>query len=242
MAFTSFGYILSAVCLVLFPSTVLGSEIIPITKAPYVVQVWKGGKYSCAGSFVASNLVITSAQCLGNSQPNEIEVVGGASTLSEAGYRRKVVKYLKLPRYTVGSPEWDIAVMKLESPMKGYNMAIIRINDIPVVAGQMMQISGYEPAKNPSGHLRSISAPILKRLECESYYSHMTLPNSNTCAANAGLKDGCFGDPGSPVVSNGKLCGIVTRTLNCGTSGNIGLIVGTKAVSTAIHTAMASLA
>ncbi|XP_075163690.1 trypsin-like [Haematobia irritans] len=237
MALTTFGYILSVVCLVLFPSTILGSEIIPITNAPYLVQLWKGGQYTCAGSFIASNMVITSARCVADSNVNDMEVVGGASTLGETGYRRKVVKIVIPPRYSKESSEWVIAVMKLASPMKGYNMAIVRLNDITVKPDQIMQISGYEP----TGQLHTVYAPIWKRADCAPYYSQMDLPTTNTCAANADLSNSCFGDPGSPVVSNGKLCGVVTHTFNCASHGKPFIIAGTNALSAFINNAMTTL-
>ncbi|XP_075163697.1 seminase-like [Haematobia irritans] len=256
MALKSFRYICATLCLVLFPSAIVavedfarivGGDIIPISNAPYLVQLWKDEEFICAGSLIAEDMVLTSAHCLVDSKAPEITVVGGASTLSDAGVSRKVVKISRPKAYSEENPKMDVAVMKLESPMEGDDIATIPLNDVPLKVGQIMQVSGYglksEFAKNPTGELHTIFVPILTRQSCADYYKNIfKLPETMFCAAKAGLKDHCFGDSGGPAVSNGKLCGIVSRAVGCARIEYPGIYVGTLAVSTFINNAMANLA
>uniref|UniRef100_A0A1I8PU36 Peptidase S1 domain-containing protein n=1 Tax=Stomoxys calcitrans TaxID=35570 RepID=A0A1I8PU36_STOCA len=250
----SLGSVLAALLLVFLPSStvsaqarIVGGDTIPIASAPYLLQIWKGDEFICGASLIKDNIALTSAGCVSGVKATDIEVVGGADTLSDAGVRSKVLKISRHSSYTEKTPKMDVAVMLLETPLEGDDIATIPLNDVPLKAGQIMQVSGYgqksEFASKPTGEIRTIFVPILTRANCANYYKSVLnpLPGTMFCASKPGLQDHCVGDRGGPAVSNGKLCGIVSRAVGCARVGFPGLYVGTFAVTSFINEAIANL-
>ena len=65
---------------------IVGGESIEITTRPFQVslQYTSDNEHFCGGAIIADNWVITAAHCIENTDPANIQVLAGASILSES--------------------------------------------------------------------------------------------------------------------------------------------------------------
>jgi hypothetical protein len=234
-------------------SAIVGGSQVSITDHPYQVALVHGGQPAypdgqyCGGSIRDAWHVITAAHCVfntdgsGEATPDEIDVLAGASTLSNesAGQRRHVQSISFKPDFnTPHEFQNDAAILTLDQPLDlgpGVQQLGI-IDDAPFDAldtHDQLFVTGWgiwNTATNPplaADTLRGVSVDYWTTQDCEDQF-FIQLDPGELCAetlrqGNQPAHDSCNGDSGGPLVQQGDstpaddtLVGIVSYGTQCG--------------------------
>ncbi len=201
----------------------------------YLVITTSYGTFSCGGSIIMRQYVLTAAHCVtddaGDSvAASQIRVYLGMHDrryLTTRSQSRTVVSNTVHPSYNVDTYDYDIAVLKLNSPLTiNTYVKTIRLakgNESNLfLAGNDVTVSGWGTTSyggSSPNILRKTTVDIISRSTCNrinSYNGEIT-PRM-LCAARTG-KDSCQGDSGGPLFlrdgSMFKQVGVVSFGIGC---------------------------
>lgn len=216
---------------------IVGGTAVDISSVPYLINLRIGGAFICGGSLITPNHVLTAAHCVKGVPAARMQVVGGATLLTDAnsGVRRGVAKVYTPKAYNGQTLNSDVAVLKLKAPMEGRNIATIELCTSNWKAGELIKVSGWgqtsERNKQISQQVRSVEVALITRKSCvQQYRMRGTISNTMFCASVPGVKDACEGDSGGPAVYQGQLCGIVSWGMGCARRNYPGVYTSVKTV------------
>jgi trypsin len=218
---------------------ITGGTNTDISEFPWQIYL-EAGNYTCGGSIIARNWIITAAHCTKGDfnetiPASEMVVTVGANNprISTQGKDYLVSEVIVHELFDGNTLENDIALLRLTESINFTNAAPIKLvsaND--AVAGftdpgVLSWITGYgltrvRPATYPSA-LQKVQLPIITNTQASTVWDK--IPATDLMAGyENGNKDACIGDSGGPLVvpvSNGyKLAGLVSwGSSNCNTYG-----------------------
>ncbi|CAG8282356.1 unnamed protein product [Penicillium salamii] len=205
------------------PSIVGGSEV-SIEDYPYQIALLHGGRFSCGGSIISHNYVITAAHCVLTASASELDIRAGSSFCDSGGSVVNISSIAIHPKYDTVTFENDIAILKLaESVTYGPGIGPVGIphngSGLPS-NGEEVVVSGWGAVHEggaPSTKLRAVNVSTMNTKECKALYQDWKpIADSMFCAGvPEGGKDSCAGDSGGPAVANGILSGIVSWGHGC---------------------------
>ncbi|XP_064547391.1 seminase [Drosophila montana] len=223
---------------------ILGGAPVDISSVPYLVNLRVAGNFICGGTLVTPTHVVTAAHCVKGVPASRLQVVGGATMLTDAtGVRRSVEKVFTPKAFNTRTLHSDVAVLKLKSPLQGANVATIELCNSSFQAGDLIKVSGWgkttENSKRVSQHVRSVDVALVTRRSCINQYKlRGAISDTMFCASVPGVKDACEGDSGGPAVYQNQLCGIVSWGLGCGRRNYPGVYTSVKTVRSFIDKAL----
>ncbi|XP_049315296.1 trypsin-like [Bactrocera dorsalis] len=187
---------------------------------PYYVRLHYYGEFTCGGSLVRNNAVLTAAHCVKGRNVEELSVHADTINFSDIGVER-TIKYVLIPKEYVMTKRnygYDLAVLILSSAIP--NASVIPLDRSAVAAGTSCLVIGHGRTKESgdlSEQLQEIHVPIMSREVCQHKYRGMrVITQSMMCAAERDNKHApCKGDSGGPMVCNGKQAGIVSWSVGC---------------------------
>ncbi|XP_049313864.1 trypsin II-P29-like [Bactrocera dorsalis] len=185
---------------------------------PYYVRLHYRGLFSCGGSLVRNNAVLTAAHCVKDHSVKKLRVHANTINLSDIGVVR-TIKYMLVPKkYDAETANYDVAVLILSSAIPSATVIPLHKDAIP--AGTSCLVIGHGRTKENgvfSRQLQEIHVPVLSRKVCQrKYLSKFVITQSMMCAAERGNKHApCKGDSGGPLICNGKQAGIVSWSVGC---------------------------
>lgn len=218
---------------------ITGGSDADISDFPWQVYL-EAGDYTCGGSIISNNWIITAAHCAKNDydetiQASEMIVTVGANnprnTLEGKVYR--VSEVIVHEDYDSNTLNNDIALLKLREPINYTNAEPIKLvsaKDASAGAtdpGVLSWVTGYgitrvRPETYPST-LQKVRLPIVSNSQASTVWNRIP-PTDLMAGYLNGNKDACSGDSGGPLVvpvSDGyKLAGLVSwGSSNCNTYG-----------------------
>ncbi|KAL4703315.1 hypothetical protein ACJJTC_006678 [Scirpophaga incertulas] len=205
---------------------IVGGYNASIEEMPYQVLLLlqRGNKfYQCGGSIVTTKVVLTAAHCvIGVSL---VYVIVGTTLASVGGVEYNTTRYVKHPQYSRVSRSYDIAVVKLNRPIRLDGVTSRKITlaaaGTDVLPGTNLLVSGWGATAengNATDQLMAVIVPTVAIDECRKAYPYSRLTDRQICAGvPEGGKDSCQGDSGGPAVdvATGIQVGVVSFGTGC---------------------------
>lgn len=227
---------------------VVGSSSVPNGKYPFLTALLdtRGGSTAyeqqfCGGTLVNSNHVLTAAHCVSQknvfgqlqvSPVQPLRITAGRTVLnSTQGQVRKVSNISIHPRYNGNNDAYDVAVIKLSSPVTGVKpikLASPSMDSLetPGRAGTVAGWGTTSEGGQRSDRMREARPPIVSDTSCKNSYGNQVYPSIMVCAGKTGV-DTCQGDSGGPlfVYYSGEYrqIGITSFGIGCARSGYPGV-------------------
>ncbi|XP_017351038.1 vitamin K-dependent protein C [Ictalurus punctatus] len=218
----------------------VGGEVGKRGESPWQALILNSkGKFHCGGVLISELWVLTAAHCLEGfsrfavrlGDYKRFEFEGSEVTLP-------VVKTVPHPKYDSLKADNDIALLRLESPVKFSKFIIpacLPSRDLAErvlhLNGTMTVVTGWGTDKEGtvpySSDLKHISVPLVEQSEC-AHHMVNNLTQNVLCAGSIGsIKDACSGDSGGPMMTLYRntwfLIGLVSWGEGCGNTDKLGI-------------------
>lgn len=142
----------------------------------YMMALQYKNTFVCGGTLIHELIVLTAAHCfMGMIQAEHWTVTGGVSRRGlDKGEVRRVKSLLRPSNFRDYDMNMDVALMRLDKPMKGLNIAKIPLCSGPLEAEAKVRVSGWglkdRDDIEPEKLLRTIEVPIIDTERCKDAY------------------------------------------------------------------------
>ncbi|KAL0852229.1 hypothetical protein ABMA28_000447 [Loxostege sticticalis] len=201
-----------------------------IKKYPFMASVHVSGSFSCAGSIISKELVITAATCLQipylyrnrADHKNNVTVRIGSDFTTHGGQLLNISDIFFHPQYNPENLKHNLAILRMSKDKPFPKKKKIRKvlfdktpDDLPSDVKQVTIVGwGAKDEKNqqdPSTKLSLAHLDLYKLEECKAVYSKYYVTESTFCAGITRKGSGaCEKDVGDPAVVAGVLVGVVS--------------------------------
>ncbi|XP_055904982.1 chymotrypsin-2-like [Eupeodes corollae] len=195
---------------------IVGGEVVPDGFAPYHVSLQTIiGSHFCSGTIINDRWILTAGHCVMGWNPSNFLISSGSNDLWEPEayyYPEKVFIHCNYDKPLYHN---DIALVRLETKIEfDAKTQPIDIATELLPKGSKALITGWgksELTGDYSQDLRKLDVDYIEYRKCkEMYKGDNGVDVGHICSLSANTETGvCHGDSGAPLVSDGKLVGIV---------------------------------
>ncbi|GLD48845.1 prostasin-like protein [Lates japonicus] len=194
-----------------FNTKIVGGEDAVPGAWPWQASLNRNGRLFCGGSLISNQWVLTAAHCFSSTTTSGLMVHLGRDRqqgLNPNEQSRTVTQIIKHPLYFNSGLDYDIALLKLSSPVQFTNYTrpvCLAAADSVYKEGTTCWITGWGHIMSgiplPSNQmLQQVSVPVVSNSQCNKVYGVIT-GNMLCAAVPEGGKDSCQGDSGGPMVA-----------------------------------------
>ncbi|KAM8705468.1 hypothetical protein ACLKA7_009856 [Drosophila subpalustris] len=188
----------------------------------WLIRITNGdGGFACCGAYFAPLLVITSANCM---EPFRWNLAGatadGTALTAEEIDNYAQIEIVFVPdEFVAGQTNMDIALLKLQKPIKGKMTEFIKLCTNPPDIGIFYNAYawGYSSyvVQQPSENPRTSVVPFQTMEECEKKFKEGFLSPTVFCVTHPKDRRDCLYDGGSPLTYKNELCGVASIGSSC---------------------------
>ncbi|RGD57506.1 hypothetical protein DR950_06570 [Kitasatospora xanthocidica] len=183
------------------------------------------GSLACEGAIISANTILTSAECVDGEHGLELTFRYGSHDDHAGGRIGLIAETVVYPGYDSTTHAGDLAVVHPVTPLiLDANAQPIPLSsaDSPPAAGSTVTVSGWgEPAGNADTMLQEAQANVISASACQSEVGPgYTIPPYTLCTQSTATTVSYSPryltypqDSGDPMVQDGKLVGISTRSV-----------------------------
>jgi len=194
---------------------VVGGTQVTSGGRPFQILLARGGSFTCGGSFIASNKVLTAAHCVVGYESSPTTFTVRYNTLTQTG--GSVITVSSISRhasYSSSTIDYDYAVLTLQQAFTpGTNAAIVTIATSNPANGVASVASGWGRTTgggSVSSNLLYADLSIVAQTQCQTAMGSINTITARMICANASGKGVCNGDSGGPLTVNGQQVGIAS--------------------------------
>ncbi|XP_058805209.1 trypsin-7-like [Phymastichus coffea] len=182
-----------------------------IEEESYKTDTWYTSVNKCGATVIDKWWVLTTVHCLKNKTNILIRTSGTYKAIM--GTTRKIEKVIIHPHYNTDTYDNDIALMKLQEPIKINNkqkpIPIANSSDLPT-EGQQMFISGFRDDISSLPYwLKFAIVLVMNQENCKNANNNNPISDNLFCASSDDI-NACQADFEGPAIINNKLYGIIS--------------------------------
>ncbi|XP_017075151.2 trypsin alpha-3-like [Drosophila eugracilis] len=220
------------------PERIVGGHSVPISAVPWQASLLKDGKHCCGAVIYSDQIVLTAGHCI--SEDDTIITIRVGSSEGNSGGQVVNVSRIEVHESHGTSYSNDIAVIRLQTRLRmGANVSPIPLATSSPRPGSSASVTGWGAIgwnQKVSNSLLETRVNIVDWKSCRKSYGKI-LTKEMLCAAAPG-KDSCSRDSGGPLVSDGKLVGIVSFGKGCANPKYPGVYVDVAKMKSWIYKAI----
>lgn len=198
-------------------SAIKGGRPATTAARPYAMLIEFEGSQLCGGTLIAPTKVLTAGHCVDSAgDVSSLTVVGGRTHVDGTGGTERAVTSARMDsRHSEPGYAYDAAVLTLDRPMPYRTIRVAGPGDGKLVAdGRKATVLGWGRTGPGVGgtRLKQAELVISPVAACQPYTDPDTDPAQMLCGMpRPGTTDSiCPGDSGGPLISGGKVVGIVS--------------------------------
>jgi trypsin len=216
---------------------IVGGSTTAQGRYPYMVSLWSAYRHECGGILVAPDVILTAAHCIINGWNDPTKEIKMAHVgrwnkydFSEPStYKISVTKYSPHSLYSPMTDQYDVGLLKMETPATSSALATINALSSAYSSGDTFTAIGWGDmgGGNFPNELQEVNLQYITNQACAAFddpqgvvtYQDFIYPDM-MCAYSLG-KDACFGDSGGPLFIKGSsastdlIVGITSWGIDC---------------------------
>ncbi|MFI5831381.1 serine protease [Streptomyces sp. NPDC051578] len=217
------GVALTGVCLALAvtPAHAIsgGTDVRSASQFPYMVSV-QAPVVMCEGALVDLKHIVTTATCVNNLAPSDVQIRVGSNKYYDGGLEKAVKVITVHPAFDKNTYDSNIAVLTLAGSLPaGPSVKPIPLaeSDPPAGSPGVITSFGVTNTKNEiPALLQQAQLTTFSATQCQSFKGK-SVTSRMMCAGDPnGVKDLCPADQGAPLAHQGRLVGIYSWGAGCG--------------------------
>lgn len=178
----------------------------------------------CSGAILSSRNVLTTATCVQNLLPADVQVYVGSNKYYSGGSTFNVANILRHPNFSSSSFESNLAILRVATSFVfGSTVQPIPLASVAPPNNGLVIATAYGAINTNYDYpdtLQKGALLVFPRVDCQKYKSRMT--PSMFCAGDpTGNRDFCASDQGAPLAYQQQLVGIYSWGCSCGVTSTL---------------------